>query len=118
MRDTERERQKQRHRQREKRAPSREPDVGLDPQIPGSRPELKTDAQLLSHPGIPLVISLDWFSRNGFINEKRESVLKDFTTDCQIISLPMSILPNHVIDLFFTYNLAIIMHFHIFFYFF
>ena len=36
MRDTERERQ--RHRQREKQAPRREPDVGLDPQTPGSTP--------------------------------------------------------------------------------
>ena len=39
MRDTEIERQ--RHRQREKSAPSREPDVGLDPGSPGSGPRLK-----------------------------------------------------------------------------
>ena len=31
----------------------REPNVGLDPRTPGSRPELKADAQPLSHPGIP-----------------------------------------------------------------
>jgi len=31
--------------------PSREPDVGLHPRTPGSRPELKADAQRLSHPG-------------------------------------------------------------------
>ena len=37
MRDTER----QRHRQREKQAPCREPDVGLDPGTPGSRPGSK-----------------------------------------------------------------------------
>ena len=49
MRDSER----QRHRQREKQAPSREPDAGLDPRTPGSHPEPKTDAQLLSHPGAP-----------------------------------------------------------------
>ena len=36
MRDTER----QRHRQREKQAPSREPNAGLDPGSPGSRPRL------------------------------------------------------------------------------
>ena len=35
MRDTERERQK------EKQAPSRDPDVGLNPGTPGSHPELK-----------------------------------------------------------------------------
>ncbi|CAK7308501.1 hypothetical protein VULLAG_LOCUS14038 [Vulpes lagopus] len=51
MRDTQRERQ--RHRQREKQAPHREPDVGLDPGTPGSRPELKADTELLSHPGVP-----------------------------------------------------------------
>ena len=51
MRDTERERQ--RHRQREKQAPCREPDVGLDPGTPGSRPGPKVDAKPLGHPGIP-----------------------------------------------------------------
>ena len=55
MRDTERERERerQRHRQREKQAPCRKPDVGLDSDTPGSCPELKADAQLLSHPSVP-----------------------------------------------------------------
>ena len=52
MRDTEGERQ--RHRQREKQAPCREPNIGLDPETPGSRPGPKAGAKLLSHPGIPL----------------------------------------------------------------
>ena len=43
----------ERERQREKQAPCREPDVGLDPGSPGSRPGRKADAQLLSHPGVP-----------------------------------------------------------------
>ena len=30
-----------------------EPDAGLDPKTPGSRPEPKADAQPLSHTGIP-----------------------------------------------------------------
>ena len=42
MRDRERQRQRQRHTQREKQAPYREPNVGLDPWSPGSRPGLKT----------------------------------------------------------------------------
>ena len=54
MRDTERERERQRHRQREKQAPCREPDVRLDLGALGSQPELKADAQPLSHPGAPL----------------------------------------------------------------
>ena len=54
MRD--REREKQRHREREKQAPCREPDVGLEPGSPGSRPGLKADAQPLSHPGCPIFI--------------------------------------------------------------
>ena len=49
MRDTER----QRYRQREKEVPCREPDVGLNPRTPRSCPEPKTDAQPLSHPGVP-----------------------------------------------------------------
>ena len=46
-------RERQRHREREKQAPHREPDAGLDPGTAGSRPEPKTDAQPLSHPGAP-----------------------------------------------------------------
>ena len=42
-----------RHRQREKQAPCREPDVGLDPATPGSRPGLKASAKPLRYPGIP-----------------------------------------------------------------
>ena len=41
MRDTERERERQRHRQREKQTPCKEPNVGLDPESPGSGPGLK-----------------------------------------------------------------------------
>ena len=51
MRDTE----QQRHRLREKQPLCAEPDVGLDPRIPGSRPAPKADAQSLSHPGTLLV---------------------------------------------------------------
>ena len=51
MIDIEREREGQRHR-REKQAPCREPDMGLDPGIPGSCPGPKAGAKLLSHPGI------------------------------------------------------------------
>ena len=53
MRDT----QRQRHRQTEKQAPCEEPNVGLDPRTPESRPKLKADGQLLSHPGVPRNIS-------------------------------------------------------------
>ena len=56
MRDTEKKRQ--RHRQKEKQAPQREPDVGLDPKTSESCPELKADAQPLSHPGVPMITLL------------------------------------------------------------
>ena len=60
MRDTARETERQRHRQREKQAPSRKPDVGLDPGTPGSCPELKAGAKLLSHLGCPISIHFIW----------------------------------------------------------
>ena len=55
MRDTQREREREREREKpkEKQAPCREPDAGLDPGSPRSRPGPKADAQPLSHPGIP-----------------------------------------------------------------
>ena len=40
----------QRHGERENQAPCREPNAGLNPTAPGSRPERKADAQPLSHP--------------------------------------------------------------------
>ena len=50
----ERHRESQKHREREKQTPCRKPDVELDPGTLGSYPELKADAQPLSHPGIPI----------------------------------------------------------------
>ena len=49
MRDTEREAETY---QREKQSPRRDCDVGLDPRTPESHPELKVDAQPLSHLGM------------------------------------------------------------------
>ena len=40
--------------QREKQAPYKDSELGLDRGTPGSLPESKADAQLLSHPGAPL----------------------------------------------------------------
>ena len=40
----------------EKQAPCREPDAGLNPGTPGSRPEWKADVQPLSHPGVPPIM--------------------------------------------------------------
>ena len=53
QRERERERERQRHKQRKNQAPCREPDAGLDPRPPGSRPGPKADTQPLSHPEIP-----------------------------------------------------------------
>ena len=54
-----RERERQRPRRREKQAPGGKPDVGLNPRTQGSRPGLKADAHLLSHPGAPLQVLSD-----------------------------------------------------------
>ena len=37
--------------------PSRKPDAGLDLRTPGSRPEPKADAQPLSHPRVPVLLT-------------------------------------------------------------
>ena len=52
MRDTQREREAETQAEG-KQAPCREPDVGLDPRSPGSRPGPTAGAKPLSHPGIP-----------------------------------------------------------------
>ena len=44
----------QRERQREKKAPCGEPDAGLNPRTLGSQPELKANAQPLSHSVVPI----------------------------------------------------------------
>ena len=71
-REREREGERQRHRQREKQAPCREPDVGLNPRSPESRPGPKAGTKLLSHPGIdPLMSSFYSFLRFYlFIHER------------------------------------------------
>ena len=46
-------RERQRHRQRDKEAPTGNPIWDSIPGLLGSRPELKADAQPLSHPGVP-----------------------------------------------------------------
>ena len=47
---------------REKQAPHQEPDAGLDPGTPGSRPGPKAGAKPLSHPGIPFTCLLKHFN--------------------------------------------------------
>ena len=64
------ERERQRQRQREKQAPCWEPDVGLNPQALGSRPEPKADTQPLSHPGV-LILFIYLFERR---EEERKSM--------------------------------------------
>ena len=52
-----RDRERQRETQAEGEAGSMQgPNAGLDPGSPGSHPEPKADAQLLSHPGVPLLL--------------------------------------------------------------
>ena len=61
-RETQKERQ--RHRQSKKQAPCRKPDAGLDLSLWGDHAlnQRQTDAQLLSHPGIPLVVHFKWIA--------------------------------------------------------
>ena len=73
-------RERQRRRQREKQAPGREPDVGLDLETAGSRPEPGAGAQPLSHPGIPVSaangrIGILCFRKGGFGRNHIEKAL-------------------------------------------
>ena len=77
MKGTERERQ--RHRQRLKQAPCGEPDAGLNPRTPGSCPELKADAQPLSHPGAPILQFYFMFAQSLSL----EPTVPDSTLSCQ-----------------------------------
>ena len=54
QREREAETQAERSRQREAGSMHREPDVGIDPGSPGSRPGPKAGAKPLRHPGIPI----------------------------------------------------------------
>ena len=58
--------------------------MGLNPGAPGSRPEPKADAQLLSHPGVPGIIFLpQHFITHIFIYRKDDGIsvtLHLFTT--------------------------------------
>ena len=56
MREREREAEQRR---REKQAPCQEPDAGLNPETPGSRPGPKAGTKPLSHPGIPVLEVLE-----------------------------------------------------------
>ena len=50
---TQREREAETHAQEEAGSIHREPDVGFDPESPGSRPRPKAGTKPLRHPGIP-----------------------------------------------------------------
>ena len=54
QREREREREAETQAEGEAGSMHREPDVGLDPGSPGSRPGPKTGAKPLRHPGIPI----------------------------------------------------------------
>ena len=52
-------------RQREKQAPPQEAQCRTGSWIPGSHPEPKTDAQPVSHPGVPLSDNLNEGGKTG-----------------------------------------------------
>ena len=53
-----------------------EGETGLDPGTPGSRPEPKADAQLLSHP----CVALNFFEPQLFSSEKEELIIPESKT--------------------------------------
>ena len=74
MRNTERRERGAETQQREKQAPCREPDMGLNPRTPGSRPELKAGAKPLGHPGVP---SIQEFCNQQIYNKSFQNAAMD-----------------------------------------
>ena len=54
-------------------APSREPDVGLDPGTPGSHPGPKAGAKPLSHPGCPIYLIFNLSLKSNKMNSKNST---------------------------------------------
>ena len=81
MRDTERDRERQG--QGEKQAPWREPNMGIDPGTPGSRPGPRASAKPLGHAGIPKMKDLN----QGVPAEKCEAPQRKGQTDAGKSSL-------------------------------
>ena len=69
------ERETDRHRQREKQASCGEPDARLYPRTLESQPELKADAQPLSHPGASRTVVLNFLG----VYTPLKSRLKEYT---------------------------------------
>ena len=65
--------ERQRHRQREKQVPCRQPDMGLDPRIPGSCPGPQAGAKPLSHPGIPETLIFVFYLNTLVVGEWKRS---------------------------------------------
>ena len=66
----------QRPRQKEKQASHGEPDMRFDPRTLGSHPELKADAQLLSHRGVPILLLFSkapWEMMSGILHAQANS---------------------------------------------
>ena len=69
------ERHRERERQTDRQAPCREPDMGLDPGSPGSRPRLKAGAKPLSHPEFLMKIITH-------THRKAERAIQQIAIDC------------------------------------
>ena len=63
---SETQRERQRHRQMERQTPCGDPSMGLNPRTLGSHPELKVDAQPLSHRGVPMTYFTFFYFVNPF----------------------------------------------------
>ena len=91
--EREREREREAETQAEGEAGSmhREPDVGLDPGSPGSRPGPKAGAKPLRHPGIPLSCFFTWGSLSALI--ELTVFHQDLNSGCFISSSESIFLP-------------------------
>lgn len=110
-RERDRDTERQRHRQREKQASCREPNVGLYPRTPGSRPGLKAGTKLGSRPGIPVEWKVKETNKTSLCHREKQTRIKisaNYLTFPQLSSIRVSLLVFPIFRLQFSNNFPVI----------
>ena len=90
------EKERQRHRQREAGSMHREPDVGIDPGSPGSRPRPKAGAKPLRHLGIPAPRFLMYFHKGILLTIHSHPYMHIYSIHLSFLHVQNSNVHSHV----------------------